>query len=66
MSTGVEAMLGASVEMISDLQGLGVVRYGGELWIARTLSPLRAGQQARIVEVTGLTLWVEPQSNPKE
>jgi membrane-bound serine protease (ClpP class) len=66
MSTGVEAMPGASVEMISDLQGLGVERYGGELWNARTLSPLRAGQQARIVKVAGLTLWVEPQSNPKE
>jgi len=31
-----------------------------------TSSPLRAGQQARIIEVAGLTLWVEPQSNPKE
>jgi len=36
------------------------VRYGGELWNARTSSPLRAGQQARIVKVVDMTLWVEP------
>jgi membrane-bound serine protease (ClpP class) len=66
VSTGVETMLGASVEVIRDIQGHGVVRYGGELWNARTSSPMRAGQQARIVKVEGLTLWVEPQSNPQE
>jgi membrane-bound serine protease (ClpP class) len=59
-STGVETMIGASVEAISDCQDRCVVRYGGELWNARTASPLRAGQQARIVKVAELTLWVEP------
>lgn len=67
VSTGVEAMLGESVTAISEFQEEGVVRYGGELWNARTLSPMRAQQQARIVKVEGLTLWVEPQaSNPQE
>jgi membrane protein implicated in regulation of membrane protease activity len=37
------------------------VRYGGELWNARAAGPLRAGQQARIIKVVGLTLWVEPE-----
>jgi len=37
------------------------VRYGGELWNARSDVALRAGQGARIVRVEGLTLWVEPQ-----
>lgn len=64
--TGVEAMPGASVTVISDFQGEGVVRFGGELWNARTLSHLLAGQQARIVKVEGLTLLIEPQSNPQE
>lgn len=66
VSTGVEAMLGASVEVFTGFQDQGVVRYGGELWNARTSSPLRAGQHARIVKVEGLTLWLEPQSNPQE
>jgi len=57
---GVETMIGAHVEAISDCQDRCVVRYSGELWNARTASPLRAGQQARIVKVLELTLWVEP------
>ncbi|MGO9512080.1 MAG: NfeD family protein [Steroidobacteraceae bacterium] len=63
LSSGVETMIGATVEAVSDCQDRCVVRYGGELWNARTSSPLRAGQQARIVKVVELTLWVEPQQN---
>jgi len=66
VSTGVEAMIGGLVEVNGDFRDQGVVRYGGELWNARTSSPLRAGQQARIVRVAGLTLWVEPQQNSQE
>lgn len=62
-SSGVETMIGASVEAVSDCQDRCVVRYGGELWNARTASPLRAGQQARIVKVAELTLWVQPQQD---
>jgi membrane-bound serine protease (ClpP class) len=63
LSSGVETMIGATVEAVSDCHDRCVVRYGGELWNARTASPLRAGQQARIVKVVELTLWVEPQQN---
>jgi membrane-bound serine protease (ClpP class) len=63
LSAGVETMIGAVVEAISDCQDKCVVRYGGELWNARTAGPLRSGQQARIVKVVGLTLWVEPQQD---
>jgi membrane-bound serine protease (ClpP class) len=63
VSTGVEAMIGAPVEAINDCQVQCVVRFGGELWNARTASPLRAGQQARIVKVVEMTLWVEPQQD---
>jgi membrane-bound serine protease (ClpP class) len=63
LSSGVETMIGASVEAVSDCQDRCVVRYGGELWNARTASPLRAGQQARIVKVAELTLWVQPQQD---
>jgi membrane-bound serine protease (ClpP class) len=66
VSTGVEAMIGASVDVVGDGQDRCVVRYGGELWNAHTTAPVRAGQQARVVKVVGLTLWVEPQQNSKE
>jgi len=63
IGAGIETMIGATVEAVSDCQDRCVVRYGGELWNARSASPLRAGQQARIVKVVDLTLWVEPQQN---
>jgi membrane-bound serine protease (ClpP class) len=63
LSSGVETMIGATVEAVGDCLDRCVVRYGGELWNARTASPLRAGQQARIVRVVELTLWVEPQQD---
>ena len=58
--TGVQGMIGASAEVIQDFTGRGRVRYGGELWNARSNVELHTGQSARIVKVEGLTLWVEP------
>jgi membrane-bound serine protease (ClpP class) len=59
--TGAQGMIGASAEVVADFIGKGRVRYGGELWNARSSSALREGEQARIVKVEGLTLWVDPQ-----
>jgi membrane-bound serine protease (ClpP class) len=61
VATGAQAMIGASAEVVADFTGKGRVRYGGELWNARSAAALRAGEPARIVKVEGLTLWVEPQ-----
>jgi membrane-bound serine protease (ClpP class) len=66
VTAGVESMIGATVEATRDCEEQCVVRYGGELWNARTASPMRAGQQARIIKVVGLTLLVEPQPGSKE
>jgi membrane-bound serine protease (ClpP class) len=63
LSAGVETMIGAFVEAVNDCQDRCVVRYGGELWNARTSTPLHAGQRARIVRVAQMTLWVEPQQD---
>jgi membrane-bound serine protease (ClpP class) len=60
VATGTQAMLGASAEVLADFTGKGRVRYGGELWNARSETALHAGEAARIVRVEGLTLWVEP------
>ena len=61
VATGTQGMIGANAEVVADFTGKGKVRYGGELWNARSERPLRAGDEARIVKVEGLTLWVEPQ-----
>jgi membrane-bound serine protease (ClpP class) len=61
VATGVEAMIGASAEVVGEFPGRGRVRFGGELWSARSAVPMRPGDAARIVKVEGLTLWVEPQ-----
>ncbi len=58
--TGVQAMVGERAEVLETFSGKGRIRYGGELWNARSASPLQAGQRVRITQVDGLTLWVEP------
>ena len=57
---GMQAMVGALVEAQEDIEERGRVRYGGELWNAHAASPLKRGEQARIVKVEGLQVWVEP------
>jgi membrane-bound serine protease (ClpP class) len=58
--TGAQGMIGATAEVVSAFSDKGTVRFGGELWTARTRSPLAAGQAVRIVGIEGLVLWVEP------
>jgi membrane-bound serine protease (ClpP class) len=58
--TGVQGMVGDSVEVVETFTGRGRVRYRGELWTARSETELHTGQTARIVRVEGLTLWVQP------
>jgi membrane-bound serine protease (ClpP class) len=58
--TGARGMVGQTAEVIEDFAEKGQVRYAGELWNARTATPLHIGQQVRIVKVEGLGLWVEP------
>ena len=58
--TGARVMVGQTAEVIEDFTDKGQVRYAGELWNARTATPLHIGQQVRIVKVEGLGLWVEP------
>jgi len=61
VATGAQGMVGDLAEVVADFSGKGRVRYGGELWNARSGAALRAGDMARIVRVEGLTLWIEPQ-----
>ena len=58
--TGVQAMVGDNAQVLESFSGKGRIRYGGELWNARSAAALQAGQTVRITQVDGLTLWVEP------
>jgi membrane-bound serine protease (ClpP class) len=60
VATGTQGMIGDTAEVVADFSDKGRVRYGGELWNARSSGALHAGDTARIVRVEGLTLWVEP------
>jgi membrane-bound serine protease (ClpP class) len=58
--SGVEALPRETAEAIEDFEQLGMVRLHGELWQARSPSPVRAGQRLRVVSVEGLVIQVEP------
>jgi membrane-bound serine protease (ClpP class) len=58
---GVEAMAGGTAEALEDFAQEGWVLAFGERWHARSASPLKSGERARIVAVDGLTLVVEPE-----
>ncbi|MDT3736577.1 MAG: nodulation protein NfeD [Denitratisoma sp.] len=59
--SGVEAMAGGTAEALEDFAREGWVLAFGERWHARSASPLKSGERARIVAVDGLTLVVEPE-----
>jgi membrane-bound serine protease (ClpP class) len=56
-------MVGSRGTVVDWSDGAGNVRVHGELWRARSRSPLEPGQPVRVVQVDGLTLGVEPQPN---
>jgi membrane-bound serine protease (ClpP class) len=60
VSTGREAMLGASAVALEDFAETGRVRAFSESWQARSPRPVRKGDLLRITAVEGLVLTVEP------
>jgi membrane-bound ClpP family serine protease len=57
---GVEAMVGAHAEVVSECRPDGWVRVHGELWRARCPEGADVGRRVRVVNVDQLTLLVEP------
>jgi membrane-bound serine protease (ClpP class) len=60
VSTGVEALLGESVEVVQACNPSGRVRVRGELWNARAPQPMNVGEVGRVTAVDGLTLEIVP------
>jgi membrane-bound serine protease (ClpP class) len=60
VSTGVEALLGQSVEVVEACNPSGRVRVRGELWNARAPQPMKVSDLGRVTAVDGLTLEIVP------
>jgi membrane-bound serine protease (ClpP class) len=58
--TGADQLLSEPAVALAAFDQSGTVRIRGEIWNAVTRSPVRSGQQLRVVRVNGLTLEVEP------
>ena len=59
-STGEEAMIGKTAEVVDPCSPRGTVRYAGELWEAEAEGVTRTGDEVRIDAVEGLLLRVSP------
>jgi len=59
-ATGKEAMVGEAAEALTDLAPYGQVRYGNDLWTARSPVPVTSGGRVRIIAVDGIKLHVVP------
>ena len=58
--TGQEGMLGKKAVVVEDIDPVGKIEYGGEIWDAKTRgNSLFEGEQVNIIEFRGLNLLVE-------
>ena len=58
--TGASSMLGETGTVLENFDTEGTIRAFGEIWQARTSTPLKRGSTVRITAIDGLTLTVEP------
>lgn len=61
VTSGREQMIGGVGEALDDFQdGVGTVHIHGERWSARSDRPVRGGRKVKVLDLSGLTLVVEP------
>ena len=58
--TGAEELIGATGKVAADFSGAGLIHIHGEQWNARSETPMRNGDSARVIGRDGLTLLIEP------
>lgn len=56
--SGIQTWIGMTGESVDSFDGTGMVKVGGELWRAKTDTPLAKGDKVRIEQVNGLELVV--------
>ena len=64
--TGAEELIGATGTIAADFSGAGLIHIHGEQWNVRAETPMRSGDNARVVGRDGLTLLVEPAPVPED
>ncbi|MEQ8497005.1 MAG: nodulation protein NfeD [Gammaproteobacteria bacterium] len=64
--SGQEQLVSSTGSALEDFDAQGQVRVHGEIWNARTRSPVHAGQRVRVTAMEGLTLVIEPVANTGE
>ena len=62
--SGREDIIGAAGVVLGDMQTQGWARVRGENWRVVSSGPLAQGQKVRVMRIDGLTLSVEPESEP--
>ncbi len=60
--SGKEELIGRIAEATTSFKNEGRVRVRGEDWQARTRRPVQRGQRVRIIDIEGLTLIIEPET----
>jgi len=60
--SGREQLVGATGEILQDVETEGWARVHGEMWRVRSRSPLKAGERVKVAAVEGLVLQVERQN----
>lgn len=63
VTTGKEAMVGSVGEAVNDLNHEGLVKVGGELWVAEAPEPISKGARVQVLEVRGAKIRVRPWSS---
>lgn len=59
---GPETLIGSTARVVSPCDPYGHVRISGELWRARSHGWLAEGEDVRVRDRDGLTVFVEPES----
>lgn len=60
VAIGRETIVGRQGEAVSDLNPAGLVRLGGELWVAEAREPVSKGGRVAVVDVIGAKVVVRP------
>ena len=61
---GAEELIGATGTIAADFSGTGIIHIHGEQWNARSETPMRSGDSARVTGRDGLTLLIEAIAEP--
>jgi membrane-bound serine protease (ClpP class) len=64
--SGADELLGASGVALSGFPGRGSIRIHGEVWSARSETPIAAGQVVEVLGRDGMVLRVAPRNSEKE